>query len=268
MNVIAVRPATHAPERLSAEMYRAVLVAGSGLRNGSQGERLEPEYAPSPSARSEMQKHLSVLTAALDARDSGAVRSIVASLLAPYDFGKVSREEAAVVIAGYVHALDDVPVWATAEAASRWAKGLVPGQRKGYRPTPDELRLAAADVAKPFQEDRARLHRVLTAPVAAEIVPPKLTLAELHAKHPVKWRDDLPAPVHMTKAEKRDLAAKANEHALAEERRAAGMDPADPLSPGLRRYLEQKPLRASEPKPEDIATKPATGGTFTKAITP
>lgn len=262
MNVVAVRATSQLPDRIPAEMYRASLVAGSGLRHGPHGERLEPEYAPTPSMRSEMQKHLSVLTAALDFRDNAVVRNIVAALLAPYDFGKVSREEAAVIIASYVRSLDDVPVWAVVEAAARWTKGTVAGQRKGYRPSPDELRGAAADIAQPFHEDHAKLRRVLAAPVVAEVIPPKLTLAELQAKHPIKWADDLPSPIQMTKAEKRDLAAKANEHTLRMEREAAGLDASDPLSPGLRRYLEQNPVRASDPKPEDIVTKPATGGTF------
>lgn len=125
------------------------------------GRPPELREAPSHGLSQACQRRIVELDTALR-QDAETARKAVAALLVLYP-RRPGEDEAALVVAGYLAALRGLPALAVQMACGAWARGEAKDQRKGWAPTPDELRGAAVAAIEPYRIERMKLAAFLNA---------------------------------------------------------------------------------------------------------
>ncbi len=184
---------------------------------------------PPAGVRTAAVARVQAIDAATRDRDPQAVKRIVLALLAPYSLARNEEADAAVVVAGYVAALRELPVVFVAEAAAAWTRGEVESQRAGRAPMPDELYREAKRRTDLAGKERFDLMRFLSAKVQPQLPAPgpKPSIEELQAKYGKDWGISGPSTEEWeaARAAKRKLQERANDTLFLRECEAAGVDP-------------------------------------------
>jgi hypothetical protein len=100
-----------------------------------------------------------------------AIATAVASMLALFSAGRVSKDEAAMLVSGYVSVLEKLPAWAVQKACGELSRGEVPGVSPDFPPTAARVHVIAVQHAKPYWVERRRISAVLGARVVARTEP-------------------------------------------------------------------------------------------------
>lgn len=99
---------------------------------------------------------IEALDRALRSRDRQAVRAAVTQMLALFP-RRADEDDAAVLVAGYVGILDDLPADAVVKAALKVCRGQAPGMDTRFAPSAAEFYRFASEVAGEWAERRTRL---------------------------------------------------------------------------------------------------------------
>lgn len=90
-------------------------------------------------------------------------------MLAMWPAGRASGDDAAMIVAGYVAAVDGAPLWAIDQAAEKFMKGKVPGVNKAFAPSAPML---AEQIAEETRLHRTELDKITLALEAEEHTAP------------------------------------------------------------------------------------------------
>jgi hypothetical protein len=110
--------------------------------------------------RQRIQARIDHLEAALEIRDTEALRRAVGGMLLSFPSGRATGEEARIVVAAYVNAVSDQPPWAVNEAAKKWSRGEA-GGKPTFPPSSAELHQVADRQLVPVRAEIHWLKRAL-----------------------------------------------------------------------------------------------------------
>lgn len=115
---------------------------------------------PPPALVALFRSRLEAVTDALDYRDPKLIEGVAYRLLLAFQ-RRAGEADAKAIAKTYAGVLGDMPPWAVAEAAGRYARRQVPGHNPSFPPSTAELAEAARKILEPFQLEAANLRAVV-----------------------------------------------------------------------------------------------------------
>lgn len=113
------------------------------------------------------------LLLALDAgRFAGQRSAVIAKVLLSYPSAQAGELSAAARGETYRDALDDIPVWAIAEAIKRWNRGQAGEHNYSFAPAPAVLRKTADNILAPYRLALEKVEMVINATTIDEAMKP------------------------------------------------------------------------------------------------
>lgn len=156
----ALRSISSPPARLDPDL--ALTLAALTGRIGWFGTRARYIGSPPGSkARTALSERLAELNLALGYRDEKRLQRSLAAVFALTKTATDDRGRSESLIADYSALLKSLPTWAVVEACGQIARGQ--GESTTFAPAAPEIYRLAEAVARPFEDERAKISTVLSA---------------------------------------------------------------------------------------------------------